>query len=106
MYMTGGYWSSWPEDERSGYRDHCYRLSPAGKGKVIMENDWLNVYKKLGEMGYRFRDAGHCADYMVISLNKPIAPKDMKRLTRFREIKDLKDAFFVVPDSGYELGFC
>lgn len=81
MYLTGGFWSDYTEDKRSGYRDFCYMVIPKERVRppIVSDGDWENVYQEIGRLGYRFRDAGHCDKYIIISPNKPIEPNDMKK---------------------------
>jgi hypothetical protein len=93
MYAQGGFW-----DDRSMEREHCFRVTPleiSGTDRMVREG-FNVIYQALGILGYRFRDAGHNSKYAVVSLNKPISP---------RHIKELKDRFLIVPDSGTELAF-
>ena len=78
MYQTGGFWA-----DSSGRREHCYKVIPKdiipGK-KKITTHEFDRVYQSLGKLGYRFRDAGHSFDYAIISLDREIRPKHLKRL--------------------------
>lgn len=92
MIKTGGYWA-----ESTSPREHCYLI--AGKKGKIFRGDglWKEIWNRFGELGYRFRDAGHSWDYAVISLDKPISKEHKERLN---------ELFWIANDSGKQLGFC
>ncbi len=80
MYLTGGFWS-----DDSSEREHCYSVVPLelinearhDVRQMILRGFEL-VYQALGMLGYRFRDAGHDSDHVVVSLDKPISPKHLR----------------------------
>jgi hypothetical protein len=59
-------------------------------------NGFERVYRALGELGYRFRDAGHDHKCVIISLSSPISQKHLKQL---------EDAFSIEENDGAELAF-
>lgn len=84
-------------DEESSKSEYCYKVIPleiASDARQMTLNGFERVYKILGELGYRFRDAGHNAEYVIISLNKPISQKHLKKLEATLSISE---------DTGIEL---
>ena len=77
-------------------RDHCFRLTRS-LGPAIDSRDWDIVWGTLGNMGYRFRDAGYCSDYMVLSLDRELGPQARRFLTR-------EGGFKIQRDNGNDLG--
>ncbi len=95
MYPRGAFWA----EDYSSKREHCYKVVPrdiAQDAGQMTLHGFDRVYQALGELEYRFRDAGHNAEYVIISLNKKISPKHLKQL---------EDAFSIKQDSGTELAF-
>ena len=94
MYKTGGFWA-----DDSSKREHCYKIIPRSIAQDVRQmtlHAFDLVYEALGNMGYKFRDAGHNHEKVVVSLNKPMSPKHLKRL---------KEAFSIETDDGSELAF-
>ena len=94
MYQKEGFW-----DGDSSKREYCYRVIPKdvaqAPGKMTLHGFDI-VYQALGELGYKFRDAGHNDMYVIVSLNKPIDPNHLKGLEEVLSIKE---------DNGTELAF-
>lgn len=94
MWLTGGFW-----DDESSRREYCYKIIPraiANDAREMTVRAFDIVYKTLGKLGYRFRDAGNNHEKVVISLNKSISPKHLKQL---------EEAFSIETDSGTDLAF-
>ncbi len=94
MYQTGGFWA-----DSDIKREHCYKVIPkeiAQAPREMILHGFDRVYHALGELGYRFMDAGHNAKYVIISLSKKISPKHLKQL---------EDAFDIEENSRTELAF-
>jgi len=94
MYKTNEFWA-----DDSWKREHCYLIVPKSIAQNVRQmtlHAFDVVYQALGNLGYRFRDAGHNHEKVVISLNKPISPNHLKKL---------EDAFSIQPDDGAELAF-
>ena len=94
MYQTEGFWT-----DDSNQREHCYEVIPkdiAQDPREMTLHGFDRVYQALGELGYRFRDAGHNAKHVIISLNKKIIQKHLKQL---------EDALSIEDNSGTELAF-
>ena len=78
MYKTRGFWA-----DDSSAREHCYKVIPREIAQNLREMTLYGfdrVYHALGELGYKFRDAGHNAEYVIISLSKKISQKHLKQL--------------------------
>lgn len=94
MYPTGGFWA-----DDGSEREHCYKIAPRSIAQDVRQmrlHAFDLVYEALGKLGYRFRDAGHNHEKVVISLNKPINPKHLRRL---------ESTFSIETDNGDELAF-
>src|SRR3989344_186836 len=90
MIKTGGFW-----DDTMSPRDNCYSVVPRNlaAGQMIVHG-FEKVYQALGNLGYRFRDAGHDSRHVVVSLDRKIDPKHLEQLERSLSIE---------ADSGDEL---
>ena len=67
MYQTGGFWA-----DSDIKREHCYKVIPkeiAQAPREMILHGFDRVYHALGELGYRFMDAGHNAKYVITSDN-------------------------------------
>ena len=94
MYLTGGFWSD--DGEK---REFCYRIVPRAIAHDVRQmtlHSFELVYEALGKLGYRFRDAGHNHEKVVVSLNRQISLKHLDHLDR---------EFCIEADSGSELAF-
>ena len=93
FFKTGGYWA-----EELEPREHCYKAVPFEeyKPKFVSNVDWEELYNRLGELGYRFQDAGHCSEYILISLNRVLEWEDRMKIW---------PDFTFFENSGDELGF-
>ena len=94
MYHTGGYWA-----KGDGERTYCYRIIPldiAQDPAQMTLKGFDIVYQALGALWYRFRDAGHNSEYVLVSLNKPLSPAHLRKL---------EDVFSIAEDTGSELVF-
>lgn len=94
MPERGGYWA-----DDGGDRNHCYKIIPkdiASKRREMTLHGFDRVYCVLGALGYRFRDAGHNDQYVIVSLNKNILPIHLIQL---------EDAFSIEDNDGTELAF-
>ena len=92
MWKTDGFW-----DGASDSREYCYRIVPLriSSGEIVSDGFEI-VYQALGKIGYKFRDAGHNAKKVIISLNKPISKK---------HLGELEKRFQITKDSGTDLAF-
>lgn len=81
-----------------GPREHCLKVVPLedGNPRSVYDGDWIDFYTTLGEMGYRFRDAGHSSDCIVVSMRTQISPEHRDQLA---------DRYLIEEDSGAELAF-
>ena len=90
--------SFWAVEESP--REFCYRIVPS---KLLVGPEQMvhvgfeAVYLSLGELGYRFRDAGHDSEKVIVSLHRPLSQADIEKLT---------NQFLIQKDSGSDLGFC
>lgn len=94
MLKTGGFWV-----DDSSKREHCYKVIPrniAQDPRKMTLHGFNKVYQVLGKLGYMFRDAGHSAKYVIISLNKKISAKHLKKL---------EDILSIEQNDGTELAF-
>jgi len=94
MYRTGGFWA-----DDSSRREHCYKVVPKSIAQDVRQmtlHAFDLVYETFGKLGYRFRDAGHNHEKVVISLDKPISPKHLGQL---------ESVFSIENDDGVELAF-
>ncbi len=94
MYHTGGYWA-----KDDGERTYCYKIVPldiAQDPAQMTLKGFDIVYHALGARGYRFRDAGHNSEYVLVSLNKPLSTTHLRQL---------EDVFSIAEDTGSELVF-
>ena len=94
MLFIGGYWA---DDGRE--REYCYKIIPqdiANDPRAMTLNGFDRVWGVLGQLGYRFRDAGHNHNYVKVSLSRPITSGHLKQL---------EGDFLITPDSGEELAF-
>ncbi len=94
MYLTGGFW-----DDESSRREHCYKIIPrsiAQDRREMTVHAFDIIYEALGKLGYRFRDAGHNHEKVVVSLSRRITPKHLQQLGA---------AFSIEEDSGTDLAF-
>lgn len=88
------------DDRNSGTAGHYYKIIPlaiAHDAWKMTSRSFELVYEALGKLGYLFRDAGNNHEKVVVSLDKPISPKHLKRL---------EGAFSITVDDGAELHFC
>lgn len=95
MIKTGGFWA-----DEGAPREYCYRIVPLELANNIREmtvHAFDKVYDVFGRLGYLFRDAGHDAEKVVVSLDRPIS---------LQHLEQLEDTFSIQQDSGVELGFC
>ena len=76
-------------------RDHCYRLTRRQDSPTISAEEWLDLRMKLGKVGYRFRDSGHCDTYGVISLDRELSA---------RQVRLLRKRYVIERDCGADLG--
>ena len=91
-FKTGGFWAG-----EESPREHCYKIANLEREDVVTNKTWEIIYNTLGGLGYLFRDAGHCINYALVSLDKSITKKDLKQL---------ENLFLITKDGGDELGFC
>lgn len=94
MWKTGEFW-----DNHSSKREYCFKIIPKKIAEDVRQMTLYAfelVYQALGGLGYKFRDAGHNSEYVIISLNKAISKKHLKQL---------EDAFSITEDCGNELAF-
>ncbi|MDO8661555.1 MAG: hypothetical protein Q7K43_06710 [Candidatus Woesearchaeota archaeon] len=78
MWESSGY--LW---DNNGAREHCYKVIPkelANDARAMTLNCFDIIYAVLTKLNYKFRDAGNCAEYAIISLNKKISKKHLKNL--------------------------
>ena len=90
----GGFWI-----DDSSQRQHCYKVIPddmATDRRAMTLHGFDTVYQAFGELGYRFRDAGHNDQYVIVSLNKPLTQGHLRQLAA---------AFSITSDTGSELAF-
>lgn len=80
-------------------REHCYRIIPkdiADDPQEMILHGFDRVYQAFGKVGYKFRDAGHNHQFVVVSLNRKISKTDLKFLS---------PKFSIETDNGDNLSF-
>ena len=95
LFRTGGFWDKGIDSKR----EHCYRIIPLSISRDAREmtlHAFDLVYQSLGKLGYRFKDAGHNHENVVVSLDKQISK---------RHLRQLEGAFSIQEDAGKDLAF-